>query len=158
MNQTPSRVVFDCNVFAQALISPGGPAGACVEAARLGRFQLLLSEYVLTELSELPSKLPPRLKVTPERIDALILQLKACAECIESVRCIYVNPFDPDDSPYVDLAVQGGATFITSRDKHMLRLMDRSLPAAREFQDRFPDLIVATPEDLLKALREGDRP
>jgi predicted nucleic acid-binding protein len=66
-------------VFAQALMSPAGPAGMCLEAARSGRLQLLLSEYVLRELSELPAKLPERFKVTSGRIDALIAQLQACS-------------------------------------------------------------------------------
>jgi putative PIN family toxin of toxin-antitoxin system len=154
MNQAPQRAVFDCMVFAQALISPDGPAGVCVEAARSGRLQLLLSDYVLRELNELPAKLPPKLKVTAARVDVLIAQLQACGESIDSVPSVYTNPFDPDDSPYVDLAVGGAASLIVSRDRHMLRLMDRSLPAGHDFLNRFPNLIVMTPEDILKKLRE----
>lgn len=153
MSSAPIRVVFDCNVFAQALISPGGPAGACVEAARSGQLQLLLSECVLRELVELPSKLPERMKVTAERIDTLIVQLQICGEYFDPVPSNYVNPFDPDDSPYVDLAVHGSAAIIASRDKHMLRLMDLSVPAGREFHERFPGVMVLTPEKLLGKLQ-----
>jgi predicted nucleic acid-binding protein len=89
-----------------------------------------------------------------ERIDALIVQLQACGEYVDFVPSVYINPFDRDDSRYVDLAVRGAASIVTSRDKHMLRLMDQSLPEGRDFHDRFRDLIVVTPEDLLKRLRE----
>jgi putative PIN family toxin of toxin-antitoxin system len=145
-------------VFAQALISPAGPSGACVEAALAGRLQLLLSDYVLRELSELPSKLPERLKVSTERTNELTAQLEAFGEHFDTVPSVYVNPFDRDDSPYVDLAVLGKASLITSRDKHLLRLMDQNLPAGRDFRDRFPDLAILTPENLLKLLREELQP
>ena len=64
MTAQPEKVVFDCMVFAQALINPVGPAGACVEMARARRIQLILSSYVLQEVRELPAKLPRRLGVT----------------------------------------------------------------------------------------------
>jgi predicted nucleic acid-binding protein len=72
---TPIPVVFDCTVFAQALINPKGPAGACLSAAQQNRLRLFISNYVIQEIRELPTKLPPRLGVTDERIEALIIDL-----------------------------------------------------------------------------------
>ena len=46
------RVVFDCNIYFQALISPNGPAGACLTAAQQGRLQLFVTEHVIQELTE----------------------------------------------------------------------------------------------------------
>lgn len=41
------RVVFDCNVYFQALIAPSGPAGECLSAAARSEVQLFLSEETI---------------------------------------------------------------------------------------------------------------
>jgi len=46
------RVVFDCNTLVQAVGSPEGPAGRCVQFALQGRILLIISPVVLTELRE----------------------------------------------------------------------------------------------------------
>ena len=72
MITAPPRVVFDCVIFAQALISDSGPAAECLELARSGIIRLVLSDYVMTEIRELPAKLPARLMVTSDRVDAFL--------------------------------------------------------------------------------------
>ena len=124
MTAQPEKVVFDCMVFAQALINPVGPAGACVEMARARRIQLILSSYVLQEVRELPAKLPRRLGVTADRVEQLVQAILECSEAWSDVADVYQNPLDIDDSPYINLALAAGAKLITSRDRHMLGLMD----------------------------------
>jgi predicted nucleic acid-binding protein len=46
---TPPRVVYDCNVYVQALINLNGPASRCVESAREGKASLFVSPFVLAE-------------------------------------------------------------------------------------------------------------
>ena len=46
------RVVFDCNVFLQALISPGGPAGRCVTLSFQGEIALYCTDHIIDELEE----------------------------------------------------------------------------------------------------------
>jgi predicted nucleic acid-binding protein len=54
MAEAPQKVVFDCPVFAQALINAKGPGAACVTHARDGHLTLFVSDYVLQEIRELP--------------------------------------------------------------------------------------------------------
>jgi hypothetical protein len=54
----PHHAVYDCVIFAQALINPHGPAAECVDQAR--RVRLYVSPYVLHEIREFPSKIPPK--------------------------------------------------------------------------------------------------
>jgi predicted nucleic acid-binding protein len=51
MSDTPQRVVFNCNVYAQAILSPRGVASRCLELARKGTIRLFVSEYVLDEIA-----------------------------------------------------------------------------------------------------------
>jgi putative PIN family toxin of toxin-antitoxin system len=46
------RVVFDCNVYFQALISPSGPARRLIELAADGRLEVYGSTTVLEELKD----------------------------------------------------------------------------------------------------------
>jgi putative PIN family toxin of toxin-antitoxin system len=153
MSTAPQRVVFDCVIFAQALISDSGPAAECLELARSGAIRLVLSDYVITEIRELPAKLPARLMVTTERVDAFLNDVAPLAEIISDVPEIYQHPIDPDDSHYVNLALAAGATLITSRDRHLLALMDQSQPLGRAFRQQFPQINIIRPEELLSRLQ-----
>jgi putative PIN family toxin of toxin-antitoxin system len=153
MSEARDKVVFDCMVFAQALISPRGPAGACLELARARKLQLIISAYVLQEIRELPGKINPKLLVTAERIEALVEQVVACADYFDSIPEVYLNPFDKDDSHYINLAVASDAKVITSRDGDLLNLMDQLRPEGRDFSARFKDIEILPPEVLLQRIR-----
>jgi len=153
MSEAPPRVVFDCVIFAQALINESGPAGQCLELARSNRIRLVLSDYVITEIRELPSKLPARLLVTMDRVETFIQDAVTLGEMVGDVPEVYQHPVDADDSHYVNLALAAAATLITSRDHHLLDLMDQSQPLGRAFRQQFPQLDILRPEELLRRLR-----
>jgi putative PIN family toxin of toxin-antitoxin system len=149
----PLVVVFDCVIFAQAIINDAGPAAACLDLARAKAIRLVWSDYVLADIRELPTKLPARLLVTHDRVEAFVQDVATFATMAGDVRPVYRHPIDPDDSHYVNLALAKGATLITSRDRHLLDLMDPSKPHARDFQHDYPSITVITPEQLLDRVR-----
>jgi putative PIN family toxin of toxin-antitoxin system len=149
------RVVFDCTVFAQALISPTGPAGACISHAQNRKLTLFVSAYVIQEIRELPSKIKRKLGVTDEKVERLIHDLAHYAKFIKDIPAVYDNPFDAEDSHYVDLAVASGSALVVSRDRHLLNLMDEARGEAKDFKTRFPGLIVITPDALTEQIRNA---
>ncbi len=154
MNEPLDRVVFDCNIFAQALISPTGSSGECVERVLDGQALLFWSEYVLQEIRRIPEKQTPRrLGVTTDKVEALIVRLAPLAHLVKDPPSVYQHPLDPKDSHYVDLAVASDAKLIVSRDKHLLNLTNSSKPGAAAFKTLFPHLEVWQPEQLLRLLR-----
>jgi putative PIN family toxin of toxin-antitoxin system len=158
MSDAAMRTVLDCMVYAQALINPRGPAGECLARGAKGEFVLVVSEYVLSEIRELPAKLPAKFAITDHKITALLDELIPVALLVSNVPHIFDHPIDPDDSAYVDLAVAAGAKLIVSRDRHLLGLKDPMKPWSEEFRRRFPDLNVLTVEELLAQLREAQGP
>src|SRR5437870_8460082 len=114
------KVVFDCPIYAQALINPRGPAGVCLAHAQRGHLILFISAYVVQEIRELPFKLKPKLGVTPDRVERLIQDLGKYARPMDNVPEIYIHPIDIDDSHYVNLALATGSHLIVSRDRHLL--------------------------------------
>jgi uncharacterized protein len=153
-----TRVVFDCNIFAQALMNPQGPAGACLQAVFDGEIDLFIAEFVLIELRELPDKpTPAKAGVTLAKIEKLISLLQETAEYVSVVPAAFVHPIDPDDSDYVNLALAAGAKRLVSRDRHLINLQNPAKPWSADFRARFPDLRVVSAEQLLLEIRMASR-
>ena len=155
MPREAQRVVFDCVACAQAIINPNGPAGKCLELARDGALHLCISEYFLTEIRELPDKLAPRLRITPQKVEQFILDLLTFSRRVTQIPEVYVLERDPDDSHYINLAIAVGAKLITTRDRDLLDLMDDHREEAVDFIRRFTEIRIITPEALLKQIAVG---
>jgi putative PIN family toxin of toxin-antitoxin system len=149
---TIPKVVFDCNVFLQALVNPNGPAGRCKKLVDRGEVELFVSEDVLAEISEVLSrprtrKLAPALTI--EVIEAFIADIRLKSIYLWNVPEEYHFKRDPKDERYINLAIVAGAKFIVSRDNDLLDLMKPNDETAREFQRRYPMLKIINPTDLL---------
>lgn len=151
-----ARVVFDCNVLLQALASPHGPSGHCLAAVIAGRLTLVVSPPILQEFAEvaLRPRVAQKLAITPHMVQQALTTLRDTALVLDNVPFVYSVPDDPDDSVYINTAIAAGAIVVTTRDDDLLRLMDASSPAGRDFISRFPHLQVLTPVGLLAHLRD----
>lgn len=154
------RVVFDCNVYFQALISPLGPAGQLFTQAAAKRLELFISEYVLAELRELTAevRIQSKYKLTQEVLDEFFDKVSLAATLVDAVPSVFEFPRDPDDAHYVDLAIAASAKLIVSRDKDLLSLADATSPEGQDFHARFPDLAILTPSELLALLGQNPQP
>jgi len=151
VNDKPGKAVFDCNIFAQALLNPLGPGGACVEAAIAGHTNLFISDFILEEIREIPNKQTPRRAgISEDKVESLIALLMDVTEKIAAPPPVFAHPIDPDDSHYVNLALAAGATVIVSRDRHLLNLNNPAKPWSAEFRRQYPSLRVVTAETFLK--------
>lgn len=154
----PPRVVFDCNIFLQAMLSMRGPAFACFQRFERGEVLLFVSPYVLAEIKALPDH--PDLRrfktLTHDRVNRLITDVIARATTITNPPVVFTFERDPDDAHYVNLALEARAKLIVWRDKDLLDLMDTGLSDGRNFRTRFPDLRILLPQELLREL-EADR-
>ena len=155
---TDRRVVFDCNVFAQSLLSPNGPAGAlscCCKVAALNcsspnSFSTRLANYISS--CRLAPASPRRTRKTwrslSDHLQRFFILLQRST--------FIIHPIDPDDSAYVNLAFAANAELIVSRDKHLLGLNDETKPWSQAFRDRFPDMRVLTPDKFAGEYRNVD--
>ena len=153
MTVQPLNVVYDCNVFIQALINKNGPAGACVRRVLAGEVHLFLSERVLEEVRAAPEKrTPARLGVTHERVGRFIENLLRVTTLLETIPVEFIYLRDPDDAHYVNLALVANAKLVVSRDKDLLALMDAANSDGRDFLTRFPRLRIVDPVQFLQEL------
>jgi putative PIN family toxin of toxin-antitoxin system len=146
-----SKVVFDCNVFLQALSSPRGPAGRCLQLVIEGKLSLFISPLVSEELREVTSRpsVIRKMRLTAESVEALFAALELVAILISGFPETFVYDRDPDDAHYVNLALAAGAQLVVSRDRDLLDLMDPAKPGAVQFQRDYPAIRILDPTALL---------
>ena len=151
--------VFNCGVFLQALLSKSGPAVRCLELIEEARIRLVLSEEILTEIKDV--LLRPRLRqrnqnLTEAKVESLIEMLLANAEFVENVPKHFAYSRDPDDEPYLNLAIETEAVFLISRDNDLLDLMTDHTDEAKNFRQRFRKIRIVHPVGFLQVI-EGKK-
>lgn len=149
------RVVFDCNVFIQALINTKGPAFACRELVDHDKLLLFVSPEVLAEVRDVLNRPKLRQKfpaLTAERVDAYLQDLINKTFLMTDVPQQFVYERDPKDEPYINLALAAGARYLVTRDKDLLDLMNEGTPEGKSFRERFSHLVILDPVALLQEL------
>ena len=140
--------VFDCNVLLQAAARGQSVAAECLRLVEKGSVQLYLSEDVLAEVEAVLTR--PEIRnhfqtLTDEVVAAFLLKLRRSCELLRRVPKAFSYSRDPDDEPYINLAVEAKAAFLVSRDKDLLDLMTEHTTEAKQFRQRFRPLRVIEP-------------
>jgi predicted nucleic acid-binding protein len=88
-------------------------------------------------------------------VDALFRRLEKKATLITHVTRAFAFPRDPDDEPYLNLAIAVKAAFLISRDRDMLNLMTGHDAESKQFRQRFRFLTVIEPGGFLKEIERA---
>ncbi len=150
------RVVFDCNIYLQALARKDGPAARCVELAIAASFDLVVTDETIAEFHRVTSRPKVRKKfllATDEDIRKFADRVFSVATRIESVPEVFNLKRDPEDSKYINLAVAAHAKFIVSRDNDLLDLMTGTDEDAETFRKTCPDLAILDPVAFLNTIQ-----
>ena len=144
--------VFDCGVFLQGLILKSGPAVACLELVEQGKVKLVISEETLAEIKDVLSRSRLRDRysdLTDEKVEKLIEMLLDKGEFVENVPRHFTYSRDPNDEPYINLAIEANAVFLVSRDNDLLDLMIDYTDECKNFRRRFRRLKIVNPVEFL---------
>jgi putative PIN family toxin of toxin-antitoxin system len=158
VNEIPITV-YDCGVFLQGLLSKAGPAIACLELIEQDRVRLVMSEAVLVEIKDALSR--PRLRernpnLTDEKVENLIDLILERAEFVKNVPSHFSYSRDPNDEPYLNLAIETEAIFLVSRDNDLLDLMTDFTDEAKDFRRRYRRLKILNPIKFLEEIRKSE--
>src|SRR5438093_338492 len=120
------RVVIDTNVLVSSAVSEQGAPARIFRQWAEGAFELLISEEILAEYRRALGyeRVRKRHGYAPDRIDAVIADLRRSATFIIPVEALNVVTQDPDDNKILECAVAGGADYIISGDTHLLDLKE----------------------------------
>jgi len=154
------KVVFDCNIIWQSFFFSGGASANCKQFVDDDSVILLLSPFVLEEMREVmnrPEFLETFKSASESLIDRFLEQLAKKSDFHRSVPKHYTFLRDPDDEPYINLAIEGKADFLVTRDNDLLDLMTDHDPSSKEFRQKTRPLKVVKPSAFLQMMRESKK-
>jgi putative PIN family toxin of toxin-antitoxin system len=143
--------VLDCMVYLQASANRKGAAGACLGLAEDGHVRLLASLAILEEVEDVLKRPKIRAafpKLTDGHVVDFMEQVRELAQIDDKVPPVHSLPRDPDDEPYLNLAIAKQASFLVSRDKDLLSLMNDD-----DFRKAYPGLTIIDPAASLTRVR-----
>ena len=144
-------------VFLQAASRPGGPAARLfIEFVEAGHLALSVSDVILAEVRDVLGR--PRIRaknpaITDEGVADFFRRIDQVARKVADVPAAYSLPRDPDDEPYLNLAIAANADYLVTWDKDMLDLMQD-----QGFRTQYPRLVILNPVALLQALAPPANP
>lgn len=138
------RVVLDTNVFVSSLLSRNGAPSKVVDEWRAGKYLLVTAPSIISEIRRVLTtpRIKKKYRITEQEIEQLIDLLKKEAVIIPGSPSVKgVIPRDPEDDKFVACAIEAGADFIVSGDRHLLDLGEhRGIPiiTVQEFMKKLP--------------------
>ena len=139
------------------VLNPRGSAAACKALVETGTVTLFVSQAILAEVVDVLNR--PRFRqivpdLTAERIDLFVEEIAKLAIPISNVPEEFHYERDPEDEPYINLALAVDAGYIVSLDNDLLDLMKPAMKTSSEFHRRFPMLRVVKPITLLYEIEQ----
>lgn len=127
------KVVLDTSILVRAHSIADGPGREVLGLFRSGAISLLLSPYLLTELSRVLRypRLMERYAMTEEEITAYLDDLQDLAELVQPTTAKGSILSDAADDPIILTAWAGQADVLCSNDMHFFT------PAAKSFATRY---------------------
>lgn len=157
MAQIKLITVFDCNIIWQSFFFENGVSAKCKKLVDDDKIILLLSSEVIAEMREVmtrPEFLERFENVTEALVDRFLEQLAKKSVFIKTVPQKITLTRDQDDEPYINLAIEGKADFIVTRDKDLLDLMTGFDVESKEFRQKTRPLKIVEPLEFLKIVNE----
>jgi putative PIN family toxin of toxin-antitoxin system len=119
------RVVLDTNVMVSAALNAAAPPGQIFRALRLGRFDLVTSSQLISELSTVVRRpsLMRRLAWEEADADLFVTGLRRLALEVTATETLDVVARDPDDNRVLEAAIAGEADYIVTGDRDLLDMV-----------------------------------
>jgi putative PIN family toxin of toxin-antitoxin system len=118
------RVVLDTNVLVSGIAYPDNLPGRILNAWREGRFDLVLSRYILDEMVRVLPRLK-RILLTPEEIRDVAEDYLFKAEIVEPVVNLEPDLRDENDQLVLGTLIAAQADYLITGDKDLLELAGR---------------------------------
>ena len=115
------RIVLDTNILVSGLLNPNGAPGRVVDLILGRRLFLLYDDRILGEYEDVLAR--PQLEISQDRATAVISFLRLTGDRIIALPLPATLLPDPDDLPFVEVAISGKAeALITGNLKHFMGL------------------------------------
>lgn len=113
------RVVLDTNIYISGFLFDG-PQRRILEQALIRRFQVFISDNIMSEIREVLSR--PKFGLSTAQIHRMMSEIENLNELTESNDMLTDVCRDRDDHMIIECAVASGADYIVSGDNDLLTL------------------------------------
>jgi len=115
------KVVLDANIFVSAVLKPHSDLAKSFELIREDKIKLILSEDILSEIRAvlLYPKIRRRHRRSQMEIDEFLNRASRASILAEGRIDVDEIREDPADNKYLSAALEAGADFIVSGDRHL---------------------------------------
>ncbi len=131
------KIVLDSNVLISSIVFGGNPR-KIVDMIIAGKITLVVSEPIIEEVKEVLAG--SKFQYPPAVLRLFIDELLAISELVEPQQTINIIEDDPDDNKILECAVEAGADYIITGDKHLLK------------KDSYNRIKIMNPADFLKKI------
>ena len=129
------RVILDTNIVISSAL--GGALVLVLEKWDQEKFKVIVTSDILDEYFQVINR--PKFKLKQETIDKITRYLYQFSEFVVPEEHIHVIEADPKDDKFLEIAVNGSATYIITGDPDLLTLHPfRGIPIVS------PDIFLAT--------------
>jgi putative PIN family toxin of toxin-antitoxin system len=118
------RVVLDTNVLVSGLAYPGSVPGRIVSVWRQGGLDVVLSRYILDEVSRVLPRLT-RIRLSPSEIRDLVDSFMFLADIVEPDAERDATLRDPADQHVLGMLLASKADYLITGDKDLLALAEK---------------------------------
>ena len=108
-------VVLDTNILVSALLSPFGPPARVLDMVLSGDIRVAYDDRLMAEYREVLAR--PKFSFAPEDVATVLAYLEADGERV-TARPLACELLDPDDLPFLEVAMQAEAVLITGNTAH----------------------------------------
>lgn len=118
------RAVLDTNVIIAPFLSPKGVSSLLLKAWEEEAFDLVVSEALLIEYQDvlLRQEIAARHKMDQAQVESVIEQMRKYAVIVAPDKVPKVVKEDPDDDELFAAAIAGEASYIMSKNNHVLKV------------------------------------
>lgn len=109
------RIVLDTNVLVSGLLSPRGPSAEIIQLLLAGSVTLCVDSRILAEYRAVLPR--PKFGFDPGHVSTFLAFLEAQAILVQPSPLPTRLP-DPDDEPFLEVALAGEAHLVTGNLKH----------------------------------------
>ena len=111
------RAVVDTNIWVSALLNPDGAPARILAAFLAGRFELVVSEPLLLEMTAvlLRPRIVRRHGLGRDDVESFVALLRAGAHVVTTTGAVRLCR-DPDDDAVIETALRGRADALVTRD------------------------------------------
>jgi len=115
------KAVFDTNLLASGFLRADTPPGQLIDAWRAGQCELIVSEYLLTELARTLRKPYFAQRLTPEQIARALTLLRRRATITPIMVEVTGVATHPEDDPVLATTVSAEADYLVTGDGRLRR-------------------------------------